>query len=73
MLETSKEGKGKFGRILGTIWVNGINVNKRLIEEGHARWYMGGKKDEQGPWTKEVDGVWYRWTPDGYILHEVTY
>ena len=49
-LVCSKEGKGKFGRILADIisidkktgeW---INVNNQLIEEGHARPYFGGKK-----------------------------
>ena len=50
VLKTSKHGKGKFGRILGEIWINantgtGININEQMIEEGHARWYMGGSKD----------------------------
>ena len=64
ILKTSKDGKGKFGRILGEIWINTkmatyengdfpINANQVLIDEGHARWYMGGSKDEQGPWVKE--------------------
>ena len=66
-LKTSKEGKGKFGRILGSIWVNGRNLNEVLVEEGHARPYFGGSKNEFGPWTKEEDGVWYRWTPKGYV------
>ena len=48
-IETSKEGKGKFGRILADIITvdkegNEINCNQRLIEEGHARPYHGGKK-----------------------------
>ena len=66
-LQTSKQGKGKFGRILGALWVNGENVNEVLIAENHARPYFGGSKGEFGPWTKEVDGVWYRWTPTGYV------
>jgi len=46
VLKTSKDGKGKFGRILGEIYVPGIvqSVNKLLIEEGHAVEYFGGKK-----------------------------
>jgi len=52
-LETTKQGKGKFGRILGTLYVGDTNVNQTLIDENHARWYMGGSKDEMGPWTKE--------------------
>ena len=54
-LETSKEGKGKFGRILATVWTSDkkgvaeyINVNEKLIEEGHARPYFGGSKV---PWV----------------------
>jgi len=52
-LETTKQGTGKFGRILGTLRIDDVNVNQTLIEEGHARWYMGGSKNKQGPWTKE--------------------
>ena len=46
VLRTSKDGKGKFGRILGEIFVPGVvqSVNKLLIEEGHAVEYFGGKK-----------------------------
>ena len=52
-LECSKEGKGKFGRILAEVVTidkegNEINLNNRLIEEGHARPYYGGKKV---PWV----------------------
>ena len=54
-LETSKEGKGKFGRILATVWASDkkgiaeyININEKLIEEGHARPYFGGTKV---PWV----------------------
>ena len=52
-LETYKDGTGKFGRILGTLHVGDVNVNETLVDEGHARWYMGGSKDEAGPWTRE--------------------
>ena len=69
-VSTTKDGKGKFGRILGTLWVNGENVNLQLVAEGHAREYMGGNKEEYGPWTKEVDGEWQRWTRKGYIPME---
>ena len=49
----SKEGKGKFGRILADVHTidkegNDVNVNNQLIEEGHARPYYGGKKV---PWV----------------------
>jgi len=93
VLKTSKDGKGKFGRILGEIWINsntgeGININQTLVDEGHARWYMGGSKDEMGEWTidtgcshnhkgkrmtygRKCDGTWTRWTPNGYVAHDV--
>ena len=67
ILRTSKEGKGKFGRILGTLLIyDGMtSVNQMLVNEGHARPYYGGNKGE--PWTKEENGTWYRWTQDGYV------
>ena len=43
-LKTTKDGKGKFGRILGEIYVGDVNINQLLVEEGHAVDYFGGKK-----------------------------
>ena len=43
-VKTTKDGRGKFGRILGEIYVGDVNVNKLLVEEGHAIEYFGGKK-----------------------------
>ena len=63
-LKTSKQTKGKFGRILATVFVGDMNVNQTLIDEGHARDYWGGSKDEQGPWINQ-DGL--RWTQGGYV------
>jgi len=37
-------GVGKFGRCLGELLIDGKSVNKRLIEEGHATVYDGGKR-----------------------------
>ena len=66
VLRTTKEGKGKFGRILGSLVVydTGLDLNHQLMSEGHARPYMGGKKI---PWVKEVDGNMFRWTSSGYV------
>ena len=44
--------RGKFGRYLAIVYyeepfghgVEVVNLNKRLIEEGHAKEYFGGKK-----------------------------
>ena len=44
LLKTTKDGRGKFGRILGEIFAEGQSVNKLLVEEGHAVEYFGGKK-----------------------------
>ena len=43
-VKSTKDGRGKFGRILGEIYVGDVNVNKLLVEEGHAVEYFGGKK-----------------------------
>ena len=57
VLETTKEGKGKFGRILGWLntssELNAPSFNQILIDEGHARPYFGRSKNEMGEWTKE--------------------
>jgi micrococcal nuclease len=52
-IATSKEGKGKFGRVLADVITidkdgNETNCNNQLCEEGHARPYSGGKKV---PWV----------------------
>ena len=44
-------GTGKYGRVLGELFIldkdnNEICVNKKLIEEGHAYIYEGGKKQK---------------------------
>ncbi len=56
IIKTTKDGRGKFGRILGEIFVKevaglptmqktaGYSVNKLLVDEGHAVAYFGGKK-----------------------------
>jgi len=43
--EYDKE-KGKYGRVLGTIWVNGTNLNHQMIIEHHAVAYDGGDKSK---------------------------
>tara|TARA_Y100000034_G_scaffold124142_1_gene171905 strand:- start:137 stop:520 length:384 start_codon:yes stop_codon:yes gene_type:complete len=56
LLQDSDDGKfairshgvGKFGRVLGELFVKGHDqsVNKLLIDNGHAYEYYGGKKKE---------------------------
>lgn len=45
-LTTKLQKKGKFGRVLGTIVVNGKNANQVLIEEKFAIPYEGGNKED---------------------------
>ena len=37
-------GLGKFGRVLGECFVDGVSVNQTLLDEGHAYKYHGEKK-----------------------------
>ena len=37
-------GVGKYGRCLGELFVDDVNINKQLIKEGHAVEYYGGKR-----------------------------
>ena len=37
-------GVGKYGRCLGILYVDDVNINKTLITEGHATEYYGGKR-----------------------------
>ena len=46
-LKTFKDGKGKFGRILGEIWFGGTyNINQILVDNHHAVRYYGQSKEE---------------------------
>ena len=45
-LRTYKDGKGKFGRILGEIWYSGEhNINQLLVDNHHAVRYHGQSKE----------------------------
>lgn len=43
-IKTSLAGTGKYGRVLGEIFIGDKNINNQLIEEGHAIAYFGGKR-----------------------------
>ena len=59
-LVTEDMEKGKFGRVLGTIEVNGKDANQTLIEENFAIPYEGGNKDE----SRTKYGVMELWNTD---------
>jgi micrococcal nuclease len=50
VLKTHKDGKGKFGRILGELWRTtdfaDQSINEYMIEKHHAVRYMGQSKDD---------------------------
>lgn len=39
------DARGKFGRVLGEIWCDGVNVNQAMVNEGYAVAYFGENKD----------------------------
>lgn len=45
-LKTYLDKKGKFGRILGELIVDGVNINKMMIEKYMAVEYYGQSKNE---------------------------
>ena len=46
-LKTFKDGKGKFGRILGELWFGKThNINQLLVDNHHAVRYHGQSKED---------------------------
>ncbi len=43
-VEMQSHGVGKYGRVLGELYVNKVNINKLMVKEGHAEEYDGGKR-----------------------------
>tara|TARA_Y100000593_G_C4288352_1_gene326841 strand:- start:1181 stop:1483 length:303 start_codon:yes stop_codon:yes gene_type:complete len=43
-LRVKTEKDGKYGRMLGTLFVGSQNINQEMIERGYAWEYDGGKK-----------------------------
>lgn len=44
LVKTDKSETEKYGRYLGVLFLEGVNVNQQLIQEGHAVQYDGGKR-----------------------------
>jgi len=40
--EWGQNGKGKYGRWLGVVYVDGVNINAELVEKEHAEKYEEG-------------------------------
>ena len=47
-----KKARGKYGRILGTLFADGVNLNQQLLDEGHAIGYFGGTKNKTKWWLE---------------------
>lgn len=43
-IEMQSHGVGKYGRVLGELYINEVNINQLMVEEGHAELYDGGKR-----------------------------
>ena len=39
-----EDAKGKFGRVLGQVWCDGVNINAKMVSEGYAVAYHGQNK-----------------------------
>jgi micrococcal nuclease len=39
-VRTQKDKREKYGRYLGTIFLDDVNINEQLVTEGHAQRYM---------------------------------
>ena len=44
VIKTRLDKKGKFGRVLGILYVNNCDLNTQLVKEGHAKKYYGGSR-----------------------------
>ena len=44
VIKTRLDGKGKFGRVLGVLYANDVDLNRQLVLEGHAKRYLGGSR-----------------------------
>lgn len=46
-IQTVKDKKGKYGRYLAEVWLDGVNINDHLLCAGHANRYMTDAEVEQ--------------------------
>jgi len=50
--QIDKKARGKYGRILGTLFADGVDLNALLVSEGHAIPYYGGTKNKTKWWLE---------------------
>ena len=43
-IEMQSHGVGKYGKVLGELYINEVNINQLMVKEGHAKEYDGGKR-----------------------------
>tara|TARA_B100000287_G_scaffold134433_1_gene126361 strand:+ start:1480 stop:1827 length:348 start_codon:yes stop_codon:yes gene_type:complete len=43
-VEMLSYGKGKYGRTLGELYIDGVNVNKEMVRKKLCKSYSGGKR-----------------------------
>ncbi len=64
-------GLGGFNRVLGIIYVNGLNINLEMVKKGYAEVYRGRHKFDIRPfWEAEKEAKAKRlniWSQDNYI------
>ena len=46
VIQTEKDAKGKFGRVLGRLFADKININQSMIDNHLAVEYFGQSKEE---------------------------
>ena len=39
VIETILNKRGKYGRVLGILWVKDVNINEKMVNEGYAKRY----------------------------------
>jgi micrococcal nuclease len=39
IIETILNKRGKYGRVLGILWVKDVNINEKMVNEGYAKRY----------------------------------
>ena len=44
VVQTKLDKKGKFGRVLGQVWCDGVNINAKMVDEHYAVAYHGQNK-----------------------------